>query len=154
MGKRNTKGRRVLRKRNSRFKMQLATDSQESLGEPGRGGDQTLCLCGRQRCEQHLGGGGRETGCHVRSGRHYQTGSHTHLCQAVTGLGSSRGVEEQRLSMDSAQAFFKICVLCQGLEHVKNRVSEKHSSGALVTEPWTFYLNAIQQNTGSDMPRK
>lgn len=26
----------------------------------------------------------------------------THLCQTVTRLGSSRGLEEQRLSMDSA----------------------------------------------------
>lgn len=32
MGERNTKGRRVLRKKNSGFKMQLAADSQESLG--------------------------------------------------------------------------------------------------------------------------
>lgn len=32
MGERNTKGRRALRKKNGGFKMQLAADSQESLG--------------------------------------------------------------------------------------------------------------------------
>lgn len=36
----------------------------------------------------------------------------THLCQVVTGRGTGGGIEEQGLGMDSAQAFFKLCVLC------------------------------------------